>query len=115
MLAVMPFRNQFIARWIPASLLLAAFGMSAVAPAGEEQMTRFGCYSCHRVKEKLIGPAFRDVAARYRSDTGAAEYLFQKVRAGGEGAWGDVPMVANTREKIPDDELRTLIAWIRSL
>ncbi len=78
-------------------------------------MTRYGCYSCHRVAEKLIGPAFRDVAARYKSRQDAAEYLFQKVRAGGEGVWGDVPMIPNTVEKIPDEELRTLLAWIRSL
>ncbi len=52
---------------------------------------------------------------RYRSRTDAEQYLFSKIREGGEGAWGDIPMIANTAEKIPDKDLRDMIAWIRSL
>lgn len=110
----MLFRNQVISSWIRL-VLLGAVSFPVLAGAGEEQMTRFGCYSCHRVAEKLIGPAFRDVAARYRSRPDMADYLFKKIREGGEGVWGDIPMIPNTEEKIPDDELKTLIAWIRSL
>lgn len=108
----MPFGNLVIAK----SLLLAVvMSAGATAQADEEQMTRYGCWSCHRVNEKLIGPAFRDVAAKYRNRTDTGEYLFQKIREGGEGVWGDIPMIANTVEKIPDEELQTLIAWIRNL
>lgn len=96
--------------WIFAGLLLGT-----AAPASEELMTRFGCYGCHRVADKVIGPPFREIAQRYRSREDATEYLFAKVREGGEGEWGDIPMVANPPGKIPDPELRQLIEWIRSL
>lgn len=111
----MPIRNLFIAIHCGAVLLAGMLTVSTAAAAGEDQMTRFGCYACHRVGEKLIGPAFRDVAARYRGREDTADYLFAKIRAGGEGVWGDIPMVPNTEEKIPDEELKSLIAWIRNL
>lgn len=68
-----------------------------------------------------MGPAYREVAAKYRSDSKAPETLFKKVRAGGSGSFGlvgphgEVRMPANPREKISDAELKRLIAWILSL
>jgi cytochrome c len=108
----MPMHHHVMGR-ARCAVLFLLLSASVVAMASEERMTRYGCYSCHRVAEKLIGPAFRDVAKRYRNVTSADDYLFEKVREGGEGIWGDVPMIANTPEKIPDGELRALITWIR--
>ena len=78
-------------------------------------MNRSGCISCHRIDQKLIGPAFTDVSKRYRGDASVGARLFAKVRAGGEGEWGDLPMQPNGPEKISDEDLNALLAWILQL
>jgi cytochrome c len=97
-------------------ILLAAAGLAAAsgakAQAGPGLMDKAGCAACHRVDEKLIGPAFKDVAARYRSNRNAADALFDKVREGGSGTWGDTPMPPNDEERISDAELKALISWV---
>lgn len=96
--------------------------LSVVMPAGfstalasEELMSRSGCISCHRADQKLLGPGFNEVAARYRGDAQAMERLFRKVRDGGEGEWGDLPMQPNGEEKVSDADLRALLEWILKL
>jgi|KBSSwiS6_1023812.scaffolds.fasta_scaffold316310_1 cytochrome c len=83
--------------------------------ANEALMDKAGCVACHRIDIKYNGPAFKAVAARYRNDPDAAAQLFVKVREGGDGVWGDLPMVPNGPNKISDADLQTLIAWILSL
>jgi len=78
-------------------------------------MRRGGCVGCHDVDEKLIGPAYRDVAKHYRGHLEAFEQLFKKVREGGKGHWGDASMPPNDKDKISDDDLRQLLQWILSL
>jgi len=83
-------------------------------PSGPEQMlSKYGCTACHAIDHKVVGPALNDVAGRYHSDAGAAARLTEKVRAGGSGAWGDVPMTPNPQ--VPDAELRSLVSWILTL
>lgn len=94
---------------------LAGLAGSGLACAGEELIERGGCISCHRVDEKLIGPSFKDVAAKYRGSKDAAEHLFEVVRNGGEGVWGDLPMPAAPPEKISDADLRSVIEFILGL
>lgn len=94
---------------------LVALVCSGLACAGEELIERGGCISCHRVDEKLIGPSFKDVAAKYRGSKDAAEHLFEVVRNGGEGVWGDLPMPAAPPEKISDADLRSAIEFILGL
>jgi cytochrome c len=83
--------------------------------ANEQLMEKGGCISCHRVDQKLIGPSFKMVAAQYKGTDGAADYLFQKAREGGEGVWGDMPMTPNGPNKISDADLKAVIAWVLSL
>lgn len=78
-------------------------------------MRRGGCIGCHEVDERLIGPAYRDVATRYRNQPKAIERLFKKVREGGKGNWGEVSMPPNGKDKISDDDLQQLLQWILSL
>jgi cytochrome c len=94
-----------------AALLMAA----SVTHASEQLMERSGCISCHRVDQKLIGPAFKEVAARYRTESAATEYLIEKIRNGGEGVWGDIPMQPNGVEKISDEDLALVVEWILKL
>ena len=68
------------------------------------------CMGCHAVDRKLVGPAYQDVAAKYNGDAGAQAKLIKKVREGGMGNWGQIPMPANP--KIADTDLKTVIDWV---
>ena len=74
---------------------------------------RSRCLTCHEVDEKVRGPAWRDVAKRYRGDAAAEARLLVKVREGGSGVWGDDFMSPNKR--VSDEDLQTLVRWILSL
>ncbi len=68
------------------------------------------CLGCHAVERKVVGPAFKDVAAKYAGDTGAAAHLAAKIRRGGSGVWGAVPMPAN--EQVSEEEAKQLAEWV---
>ena len=86
----------------------------AAAPAGAEGLLRrYACAACHSPATKLVGPAYTDVAAKYRDDKGAEEKLAAKVKAGGAGVWGQVPMPPNP--SVPDEDLHAIIQWILAL
>ena len=94
------------------SVLLPAVSIAAIA--NEQLMEKKGCISCHRVDQKLIGPAFKAIAAKYKGQD-VRDHLFEKVREGGEGVWGDMPMPPNEPGKVSDDDLNTIIDWILHL
>ena len=76
----------------------------------EGMLAKYGCVACHTVETKGIGPAFKDVAAKYRTQTDAATYLVMQVKNGGAGVWGMIPMPAHS--DIPNTDLDTIITWI---
>jgi cytochrome c5 len=80
---------------------------------GQALMQKDGCSACHAIDKKVVGPAYQDVAAKYKDDKGAAARLVQKVKAGGSGVWGQVPMPPNAAAS--DDDVRALVTWILSL
>ena len=73
-----------------------------------------GCLACHSVDAKILGPGYKDVAAKYKGDKGAEAKLVAKVKAGGSGVWGPMPMPANSPQ-VHDDALKTIVHWILSL
>jgi cytochrome c len=81
--------------------------------AAESLMKTHGCASCHDVDRKVIGPAFRDVAARYKDDKEAATKLANKVKKGGAHVWGEMAMPPNVL--ISDAEIKDLVNWILTL
>jgi len=81
--------------------------------AAEALMAKDGCSACHAVDKKIVGPAYQDVAAKYKGDTGALAKLTQKVKAGGSGVWGQVPMPPNPQAS--DDDVKALVSWILTL
>jgi cytochrome c len=84
----------------------------AASVSPEEMPAKYGCTACHAIDHKVVGPAFKDVAARYRGkDVEAA--LAEKVRNGGAGVWGEVPMTPNPQ--VPDPDLHAVVKWILSL
>jgi cytochrome c len=102
-------------------IMVAAFCGLAVlagpATANEALAERIGCLQCHSVDGKSIGPALRDIAARYKDDNRARETLIQKVKQGGKGNWtkvtGGVPMPAFS-SLLADEEIRGLVDWVLS-
>lgn len=85
---------------------------SGVAIAdGEAALTKAGCMACHAKDKKMVGPSFKDIAAKYKGQDASAK-LFDKVRKGGSGAFGPIPMSPNGPEKIADPDLKDAIAVI---
>jgi cytochrome c551/c552/cytochrome c5 len=80
---------------------------------GQAMMQKYGCSACHAVDKKVLGPAYEDVAAKYRGDAGALARLTQKVKSGGTGVWGQIPMPPNAQ--VPDADTKALVSWILSL
>lgn len=98
------------------ALLLAATITTATvafADAGEDRLKKDGCFACHAIDKKIIGPAYKDVAEKYRSDAAAAAKLQDKVKKGGSGVWGQVPMPPNTA--VSDADIKADVAYILSL
>jgi len=95
--------------------LMAAAGIvmagQARADAGEDLAKAKNCLTCHAIDKKVVGPAYKDVAAKYKGDAKAPAMLAAKVKAGGKGTWGEVPMPPNN---VTDDEAKKLVAWVLS-
>jgi cytochrome c len=94
---------------IVAAAALMAFG--AQAGPTEDAMTKAGCMACHTKDKKLVGPAFKDIAAKYKGQDVIAK-LMEKVRKGGSGVWGPVPMAPNPPDKINDADLKAAVELV---
>ena len=94
-----------------AAILGAAAALAAIpSQASDELAKKHNCFACHAVDKKLVGPAYKEVSAKYRADKGAEAKLVDKVKKGGVGTWGQVPMPPNAA--VPDADIRTLVKWI---
>ena len=80
--------RKFVALSIAAGMLVSA-GSAVASP---EMLKKYNCTACHANDKKLVGPSYKDVAAKYKADGGAAEKLAKKIKAGGSGVWGPIPM-----------------------
>lgn len=97
---------------LAASAVLAASGAYAVdAAAAKALASKSACLACHAADKKLVGPAYKDVAAKYKGDKTAAAKLADKIVKGGVGVWGQIPMPANN---VTPDEAKALAAWVLS-
>ena len=95
---------------------IVCFGLLAWASdvlASEALARQHGCLACHAVDKRVVGPAYRDVAAKYRSDAGAEARLIEKLRKGGERSWGEIFMPVMST--VPEEDIRTLVRWILSI
>ena len=91
------------------SALMMAFGAHAATP--EEAMSKAACMACHSKDKKIVGPAFKDIAAKYKGQDAVAK-LMEKVRKGGSGTFGPVPMAPNGADKINDADLKAAVEFI---
>jgi len=98
----------------PSAAAKAASAQAAAAQASADPVTRLlngnACLGCHTPDKPLVGPSFRDVAAKYRGDQAAATRLAQKLKAGGQGVWGQVPMPPNPG--LSDADAKLLVDWV---
>jgi cytochrome c len=97
------------------ALVFCALVAAGSACAADETALakKSGCLVCHDVDKKLVGPAYKDVAAKYAGDKTAEAKLIEKVKKGGSGVWGGVPMPPNAL--VSDKDIKTLVQWILSL
>jgi cytochrome c551/c552 len=102
------------------NIIVALFALAAtpVLAADREELMLAGaklfrtadCVTCHAIDKKVVGPAFKEIAARYKGDSGAEDRLTEKVRKGGSGSWGPVAMVPHA--DMSEEDLRTLVKWV---
>lgn len=92
-----------------ALMVTASLGVSGQAMADEALAKAKNCMSCHAIDKKLVGPAYKDVAAKYKGDAGAVDKLAAKIKAGGKGVWGEIPMPPNN---VTPDEAKKLATWV---
>jgi cytochrome c len=82
------------------------------AQAPTPLQVKAGCAACHFADRKLIGPSYKDIAIKYRARADAMPYLMQRVRKGGPGNWGQVPMAPTDAKQLSDADLKTILAQI---
>ena len=90
-------------------LTLAGLAFALPAQADEALAKKHNCLACHAVDKKTVGPAYREIAKKYKGQNVAAK-LQEKVKKGGQGAWGNVPMPPNPA--VPDADIKKLVDWI---
>ena len=92
------------------ALVVSALMVSAPAFASKEIASKNACMGCHAADKKVVGPAYMDIAAKYKGQADAVDKLAKKVKAGGSGVWGPVPMPANAA--ISEADAKTVVKWI---
>jgi cytochrome c len=93
---------------IALSMTQTAFAQSNQAAAALANQS--GCMTCHKAEGKLVGPGFQEIAEKYKNQPEALDTLMQKVKKGGSGVWGRIPMPAHPQ--LSDESLNTLVSWI---
>ena len=97
---------------VAAGLMLV--GVQANAADATALAQKSGCLACHSVDKKVLGPAYKDIAAKYKGDKTAEAKLIAKVKAGGSGVWGPMPMPAMAAQ-VKDEDIKTIVQWVLSL
>ena len=98
-------------------IVLAAsvvFAGNALAENGEMLAKNNNCMTCHAIDKRTFGPSFREIAAKYQGSKGAQIVLEKKVRSGGAGVWGKIPMPA-TAMSVSDGDIKSIVQWVLSL
>ena len=92
--------------WACVQSAVAETSSDAGAP---QLLAKYNCQACHAVDKKIVGPSFKDVAAKYADDATAPAKLAEKIKSGGSGVWGSTPMPPNN---VPDADLETIVTWV---
>lgn len=87
--------------------------LSGAAAADQKLAQKHACMSCHQVAKKVVGPAFADVAKKYKGDAGASAHLLEVIKKGGKGVWGNVPMPPHPQ--VSEADAKSIVTWVLSL
>lgn len=94
-----------------AGVLVAAAAVIATPVQADEALAKkHNCLACHQLDKKSVGPAYKDIAKKYKGQAGIEAKLAEKVKKGGQGVWGPVPMTPNAA--VPDGDIKKLVDWI---
>jgi cytochrome c len=95
-------------------LLLAALGLaaSATVTASDKIAIQAGCATCHAATKKVLGPSYRDIAAKYKGQADAVALLSERIRKGSKGVWGPLPMTPTPATKLSDADLKAVVTWV---
>ncbi|HVO87809.1 MAG TPA: c-type cytochrome [Casimicrobiaceae bacterium] len=99
--------------FVALGMATAFVSFNVAAQSGEDLIKKYGCVACHANDRKIVGPAYQDVAAKYKGNAQAPAMLAKKVKEGGSGVWGQVPMPPNPT--VTDADMKTIINYILSL
>ncbi len=91
-------------------VLMSFSGLAFAQNVDMELAAANGCTACHTLDTKLIGPSYQEVHEKYKDDPNAADMLFKKIKEGGSGVWGEIPMTPHPH--VDDDVIKTLVAQI---
>jgi cytochrome c len=95
------------------ALVVSVLMVSAPAFASKEIAGKNACMGCHAADKKIVGPSYQDIAAKYKGQADAIDKLAKKVKAGGSGVWGPIPMPAHPQVK--EEDIKTIVHWVLSL
>lgn len=95
------------------AVLLSMLSIPFTVSANEELAQKSNCLACHQVDKKILGPAYKDIAAKYDNDAATVQTLTDKVRNGGSGNWGQIPMPPNPL--VSEEDAKTLVEWILAM
>ncbi len=95
------------------ALVASNQALAVDAKAAKSIAAKNACLACHAIDKKVIGPAYKDVSAKYKGVAGAEDKLVAKVKAGGSGVWGTMAMPPHPQ--VSDDDLHTVVQWVLSL
>ena len=106
-----------IAICLAAALMFLSQNANAQVDAKKalDAANKAACTACHQLDKKMVGPAYKDVAKKYKGNAGALALLSDKVRKGGQGVWGPIPMPPHTPSQISDADLKLVTEWVLSL
>jgi cytochrome c len=95
-----------------AGIVAGGTSQAADAAKAKQLAQKYNCLACHSEDKKLVGPAYKEIAKKYKGDKGAEAKLMTKVKAGGGGVWGTIPMPPNN---VPEGDIKEMVEWILSL
>ena len=98
---------------VVAGIALLLVAVPVAAQDAEALIKKHGCVACHQVDKQVVGPAYKEVATKYAGQKDADKKLADKVKKGGSGAWGAVPMPPNAA--VPDGDIQAMVKWILAL
>jgi len=96
------------------SMFVAAQANAVDAAAAQALAQKSGCLACHSIDKKVLGPSYKDVAAKYKGDKTAEAKMVEKVKKGGSGVWGPMPMPPNSPQ-VKDADIKTIVVWILAM